>query len=224
LDWLACELIDENWSLKQIHYLIVTSETFRQSSVARPEAMEKDADNRLLWRFSPRRLAAEELRDTILSVAGQLNPTTGGPPFRDVRPYFHRGTQFYEPIDPEGKDFNRRSIYRMWARGGRNPLLDAFDCPDPSATAPRRAVTTTPIQALTMMNSSFVMRMSESFAEHLEANNVNVAEQVRRAYQRTLARVPDNAELAAACDFVEKHNLAAFCRVLLNSNEFLYVE
>ena len=224
LEWLACELIERDWSLKEIHYLIVTSETFRQSSLNRPDAMAKDADNRLLWRFSPCRLSAEELRDAILSVTGQLNPSMGGPPFKDVRPYFHRGAQFYEPIDPEGKDFNRRSIYRMWARGGRNPLLDAFDCPDPSATAPMRAVTTTPIQALTMMNSSFVMRMSELFAMDLQTNTATINEQVRRAYERALARPPDALELESARAFVDRHNLAAFCRVLLNSNEFMYVE
>ncbi len=224
LDWLACELIENDWSLKEIHYLIVTSDTFRQSSLNRKQASEMDADNRLLWRFSPRRLSAEELRDAILSVAGQLNRQIGGPPFQDVRPYFHRGAQFYDPIDPTGDVFNRRSIYRMWARGGRNPLLDAFDCPDPSATAPKRAVTTTPIQALTMLNSSFVMRMSELFAKDLQAKNDTVAEQVHRAYERALARPPAPLELTMASRFVDQHNLAAFCRVLLNSNEFLYVE
>ena len=164
LDWLASEFIARKWSLKALHRMIVMSETYQQSSAPRPEAAAVDVDNRLLWRYAPRRLEAEAVRDATLSIAGQLNPDRGGPGYLDVRPYLFRGSQFYEPLDPVGAEFNRRSIYRMGARGGRNPLLDTFDCPDPSTATPKRGSTTTPLQALSLMNNSFTLRMADHFA------------------------------------------------------------
>ncbi len=224
LDWLAGKLIEHDWSLKELHFLIVTSNTYQQSSRWNEAAAKIDSDNRWLWRFSPRRLSAEEIRDAVLTVSGGLNRQHGGPPFQDVRPYTHRGAQFYEPIDPAGNEFARRSIYRLWARGGRHPLLDAFDCPDPSATAPQRAMTTTPIQALTMLNSSFVMRLSESFSERLQSERETIPEQISLAYQDSFSRSPKGIELERASQFVQEHGLAAFCRVLLNSNEFMHID
>ena len=224
LDWLEGKLIEHDWSLKELHFLIVTSNTYQQSSRWNEAAAKIDSDNRWLWRFSPRRLSAEEIRDAVLTVSGGLNRQHGGPPFQDVRPYTHRGAQFYEPIDPAGNEFARRSIYRLWARGGRHPLLDAFDCPDPSATAPQRAMTTTPIQALTMLNSSFVMRLSESFSERLQSERETIPEQISLAYQNSFSRPPKGIELERASQFVQEHGLAAFCRVLLNSNEFMHID
>jgi hypothetical protein len=225
LDWLAATLIENRWSLKSIHRLIVTSHAYRQLSVDRNEAMTVDADNRWLWKFPSRRLDAEEIRDATLSVAGQLQSDVGGPAFRDVRPYFHRGSQFYEPIDPAGPEFHRRSIYRMWARGGRSPMLDVFDCPDPSATAPARGRTTTPLQALTMMNHSFSLRMSEALAQRIEQESQAMrTESIVMAFRRVLCRDPRYDEQRELADFVAQHGLAAVCRVLLNANEFLHVE
>ena len=225
LDWLATELIEKKWSLKALHKVIVTSETYKQSSLNRSEAMSVDADNRFLWKNSSRRLQAEEVRDAILFVAGKLNPSVGGPPFQDVRPYMHRGAQFYEPIDPEGDQFNRRSIYRMWARGGRSPLLDVFDCPDPSAPTPSRASTTTPLQALAMLNNSFVLRMSDELATRIKRDAADQAdEQIKRLYQLAYLRHPSHEEISSAVEFVKQNGLGAICRVILNSNEFLHVE
>ena len=224
LDWLACELIEKKWSLKELHKLIVTSATYQQASRPRAECLAVDADNRLLWRFSPRRLEAEAVRDAMLAAAGQLNSAIGGPSVPDFRPFEYKSTQYYEPIDPVGPEFNRRSIYRMWARGGKNPLLDTFDCPDPSTTTPKRGTTTTPLQALSLLNNSFTLRMADDLGRRLEREQPDdVNKQVARAFELTCGRPSTPDEQAASAAFVRQHGLTAFCRVLLNTNAFLYV-
>lgn len=224
LDWLASELIDGGWSLKHLQRLIVTSDVYRQSSLADSQAMTVDAGNRLLWRKSPLRLEAEEVRDAILAVSSELNPTVGGPGYHDFTT-FTRNTQFYEPVDAVGDSFNRRSLYRAWVRSGRNRFLDVFDCPDPSTKTPRRAVTTTPLQALSLMNNSFVLRMADCFAERLQTEcGDDVDVQVARAFELVYSRPPEPDEQAQAVEFVGNHGLSALCRVLFNTNEFLYVE
>jgi hypothetical protein len=224
LDYLAGELIRREWSLKSLQRLIVSSAAYRRSSRFSEQAAAIDADNRLLWRMSPRRLEAESLRDATLSVAGQLNEQFGGPGFRDFTT-FVRNTQFYEMQDPVGPEYNRRSVYRTWVRSGRSSFLDTFDCPDPSTKTPNRAVTITPLQALTLMNNSLVLRISAQFAERLEREaGEDVARQVRRAYDLAYARQPSAEELIALVPFVERYSLPELCRVLLNSNEFLYID
>lgn len=224
LDWLTSELICNRWSLKQLHRAIVMSATYRQSSRHDPRAAKVDADNRLLWRKSPMRLEAESLRDAMLSVAAALNPTMGGQGFQDYRT-FTSNTQFYEQIDPVGFAFQRRSIYRTWIRSGRNKFLDVFDCPDPSTATPKRAVTTTPLQALSLLNNSFVLRTANRFADRLrEECGDDPARQLLRAYELAYARTPDDEELRQVQPFIAQHGLPAFCRVIFNSNEFLYVD
>jgi hypothetical protein len=157
-------------------------------------------------------------------VAGQLNPAVGGKGYLDVRPFVHKTSQYYEPLDPVGAEFNRRSVYRMGARGGRNPLLEAFDCPDPSATAPKRASTTTPLQALALLNGSFTLRMADHFADRLRAEAGGDADgQIRHGFLLAYGRPARDAEVAASRRVVDRHGLPAFCRALLNSNGFLYV-
>jgi hypothetical protein len=224
LDWLACELIAQNWSLKELHKLIVTSATYQQASRPRVEGLAIDADNRLLWRFSPRRLEAEAVRDAMLAVSGQFNAKLGGPSVMDFRPFEYKSTQYYEPIDPVGPEFNRRSIYRMWARGGKSPLLDTFDCPDPSTTTPKRGTTTTPLQALALLNNSFTLRMADHFAQRLQGERPSQAEQIELAFEWTYGRPPTSDELRVSSSFASRHGMPAFCRVLLNSNGFLYVQ
>jgi mono/diheme cytochrome c family protein len=224
LDWLAAEFRARGWSLKAMHRLIVTSAAYQQSATMNPEAHKIDADNRLLWRHAPARMEAEVLRDSILEVSGQFNPAMGGPGFRDFNMYSHKNSWVYDPADHEGADFNRRSIYRTWARGSRDPLLTTFDCPDPSASAPVRGVTTTPLGALSLMNTSFVLRMADLWAARLEREaGPNPAAQIRRAYQLAFGRDPKSEELALTAAFLQRNGLPALCRVLLNSNEFLYV-
>ncbi|MFO0945569.1 MAG: DUF1553 domain-containing protein [Planctomycetota bacterium] len=225
LDWLAKRLIEKNWSLKQLHREIVLSATYQQASTLNESARKKDADNRLLWRKSPQRLEAETLRDSILFVAGELNFQRGGPSFRDCQEILRSGTHTYVPADPVGPEFQRRSIYRAWIRGGRSNLLDAFDCPDPSTTTPRRAVTTTPQQALSLQNSSFVLRMSDLFASRVRKDvGEHVDAQVERAYLVAYGRLPTEHEHHIAMAVVRDHGLAVLTRAIFNSNEFLYVD
>ena len=224
LDWLAAELVRRDWSLKSQHRLIVMSASYRQSSIRREKAEQVDAQNRLLWRKSPLRLEAEAVRDAALATAGQLNPAISGPGYQDFRT-FTNNTQFYTPIDPVGYSFQRRSVYRTWIRSGRNPILDVFDCPDPSTTAPRRAVTTTPLQALALLNNSFFLRMADRFADRLRREaGQNAKGQVGRAFELAYSRHPRPDEAALTEAFIKEHGLSAFCRVVFNSNEFLYVD
>ncbi|MBY0522126.1 MAG: DUF1553 domain-containing protein [Gemmataceae bacterium] len=225
LDWLAADLTENKGSLKALHRTIVLSATYRQASLPREAALAKDAGNRLLWRRSPQRLEAESVRDTMLAVAGRLDPTVGGQGYQDFKSHFFRGTQFYDPIEQIGPAFHRRTIYRMWARGGRSPFLDTFDCPDPSTTTPRRAVTTTPLQALTLMNNAFVLHMAEQFALRLKKDaGDDVDAQIDRAFALAYGRPPSKAEAAQVRPFVARHGLSALGRVLFNSNEFIYVD
>jgi hypothetical protein len=225
LDWLADEFIRSKYSVKHMHRLIVTSATYAQASRHRPEAAKRDANNRWLWRYPPHRLEAEALRDTLLVVAGQLNDKQGGPGYQDFKVSVRGATYNYTPIDTDDPALYRRSVYRTWARSGRNGLLDAHDCPDPSATAPRRTLTTTPLQALALMNNAFVLRMADRFAERLKKEaGEDVGKQIGRGFELAYGRRASDAEIAAARPVVEQHGLAAFCRAVINSNEFVYVD
>ncbi|HWE36246.1 MAG TPA: PSD1 and planctomycete cytochrome C domain-containing protein [Isosphaeraceae bacterium] len=227
LDWLAAELAAQDWSLKAIHRRIVTSAAYRQSSRLDPGAQRLDAGNRLLWRKSPQRLEAEMVRDAMLAVAGTLDVALGGPSFRDFEIVKAPGTAalLYPPIDPSRPGLDRRTLYRAWARGGRNALLDAFDCPDPSAAAPRRAVTTTPLQALALMNNGLVLHISDRFARRLEREaGPDSGRQVDRAYRLAFGRAPEPDERARAVGLVARYGPSALARAIFNSNEFLYVD
>jgi hypothetical protein len=225
LDWLAAELIRQRWSLKAIHRLMVTSAAYRQTSAPRPDCLSRDAGNRLVWRRSPGRLDAEVVRDTLLAVAGRLDRTIGGRSYQDFRTYFFKGTQFYDPVEQVGPSFSRRTVYRMWARGGRNPFLDTFDCPDPSTTTPRRIGTTTPLQALALLNNAQVLDLADTLADRLRREaGPDLDRQVRRLFALAHGRAPTEREQVLVRPFVERHGLAALCRVVFNSNEFIQVD
>ena len=223
LDFLAGELIRADWQLKPLHRMILLSNTYRQASHRRQQAETVDAGNRLLWRMSPRRLSAEEIRDAILSVAGQLDDRHGGPGYRDVREYKYRGSHFYDPIEPKDGDAVRRTVYRFSPRGAKRTILDTFDCPDPSAKTPARAVTITPLQALSLMNHYFVMDMSQLCAGHLENRTPSLAAAIGNLYERAYGRIPTETELHRATSFAKQNSLSDLCRVIFNSNEFLHV-
>lgn len=224
LDWLASELIQIGWSLKRLQRLVITSSTYRQSSRVREDAARLDAGNRLLWRKSPQRLEAETLRDTLLAATGVLNETMHGPGFYDFKTFISN-SQFYELRDPVGATFQRRSIYRTWVRSGRSPFLDVFDCPDPSTKSPQRAVTTTPLQALALLNNSFVLRMADQCADRIRKDvGEDANRQVDALFSRVFARSPDREESQLCQKLVGQHGLSALCRVLFNSNELLYVD
>ena len=214
----------EPFSLKRMHRLVVSSATYRQSSKFNDEAAKVDSNNRLLWRMNPHRLEAEAVRDAMLLVSGELNTEVGGKGYTDVNSYFFKGTQFYDPIDPIGYANNRRTLYRMGARGGRSPFLDNFDCPDPSTTTPRRSATVTPLQALSLLNHSFSLRMADRFADHLTAASRSLDDQITDAFLLLYSRRPDEKESTLSVDFINRRGLPAFCRALWNSSEFLFVD
>src|SRR5256885_1726989 len=202
LDWLAMKFIQSGWSVKTLHRLIVNSATYRQSSPFNAKCAAIDAENQFLWHFSPRRLEAEAVRDAMLAVSGDLNPALGGPSFRPFT-VTEFNASFYHLVDRAEPEFNRRTIYRANVNSGKDPLLDSFDCPDPSVKTPRRGVTATPLQALELMNNSFVQRQAKHLAARaINANAKNLKAAVRTAYGLTLGRMPTadetNRALAAA--------------------------
>jgi len=227
LDWLASELRAQRWSIKALHRLIVTSTAYRQSSTSNALAMKKDAGDRLLWRRAPTRLQAEMVRDAMLAVSGMLEMKLGGPSFRDEQINQAPGTPaiLYTAVDPRTPGLNRRTLFRLWARGGRSSLLDAFDCPDPSTSAPRRAVTTTPLQALALMNNALALYLSDAFAARLARDaGPDTRHQVERAYRLAFGRGPEPDEQARAVRVVEAFGLPTLARAIFNSNEFLYLD
>jgi hypothetical protein len=224
LDWLAREFISSDWSLKHLHRCILNSATYQQSSQYRADAAAKDGDNRWLWRVSPRRLDAEILRDSLLQFAGKLDRSLGGPGFYEFTTYVHN-SQFYEPRETVGKTFERRSLYRTWVRSARSHFLDAYDCPDPSIKTPQRAVTNTPLQALALLNNSVVLRMSDALAARAsQAKPGRLDDQIQFVFAEVLTRPAAEEELRECREFAQQAGLAAFCRVIFNTNELLYVE
>ncbi len=223
LDWLASEFIRSGWSVKHLHRLIVNSATWRQSSRASEAALAKDADNQLLWRHAPHRLEAEAVRDAMLAASGRLNLQAGGPSFRPFTTSSFNAT-FYYPFDTDEPEFNRRTVYRMNINSGKSPLLDAFDCPDPSVKSPRRGVTTTPLQALGLMNSAFVQIQAGRLSYRaMVAADGRPDLSVNLAYRLALSRPPTAAELETGIATLKDRNFTSFCWVLLNSTEFVYV-
>ncbi len=229
LDWLAGQLVRPAdglaWSLKRIQRLIVTSAVYRQSSRIVPKAAEVDAENRLVWRRPAQRLEAETFRDAVLAVSGDLDLKIGGPGFRDFKISSVGNNETYTVFDAVGSEFNRRSLYRTWVRAGTSPLLDTLDCPDPSVPTPRRSVTSTPLQALSLLNDVFIEHYAARFAIRLRRDAADdVAAQIRRGYALAFARQPVADELACGQRFIAEHGLAQFCVVLFNANEFLFVD
>jgi hypothetical protein len=229
LDWLATKFIESGWSVKALHRLIVNSATYRQSSSTETasdhyrRAVSVDAENQLLWRFPPHRLEAEAVRDAVLAVSGQLNPKAGGPSFRPFDTLKFPANA-YLPVDKVGAEFNHRTVYRMNVNSGKEPLLDAFDCPDPSVKTPRRGVTSTPLQALALMNNSFVQRHAGLLAERALKESANdLPRAVHTAYRLALGRAPTDAEAERALAAARARSLTNVCWALLNSTEFIYV-
>ncbi len=223
LDWLASELVQHKWSLKHVHRLIVTSATYRQSSAATADGLKKDAGSRLLWRYPPRRLEAEAIRDSVLAVSGKLDLTAGGPGFDLFEPNTNY-VKVYTPKKQFGPAEFRRMIYQQKPRMQLDDTFGAFDCPDAGQVAPKRNASATPLQALNLLNSPFVTQQGEFFAERLKANTTDVPAQVRLAFRLAFQREPSDKELSAGVKVAADHGLVAVCRTLLNANEFLYVD
>ena len=222
LDWLARQLQTNGWNLKPLHRLIMTSQTYRQSAAWNASAAHADGDSRLLWRFPPQRLDAEEVRDTLLSASGRLDLSLGGPGFK-LYEYQQDNVATYVPLDVHGPETYRRAVYHHNARAARVDVMTDFDCPDPAFSEPRRASTTTPLQALTLMNHSFSLDMAKAFAERLEHEASSPEARVRRAFALCYGRVPATEETAGGAKLIQAYGLRAFCRALLNSSELINV-
>ena len=222
LDWLASELMRSGWSLKHIHRLVLTSSTFQQSNRPSEQALSVDRNARLLWRFPPRRLEAEAIRDCVVAVSGTLDRRMGGPGFSGFEVQLENVRHFF-PKTSYGPDDWRRMIYMTKVRQEQDSVFGAFDCPDASQVMPKRSRSTTPLQALNLFNSEFMLQQADLFAGRLEREAAEPIERIRHAFALTCGRDPDPDESAAALAIVSEHGLAALCRALLNANEFLVV-
>jgi mono/diheme cytochrome c family protein len=224
LDWLARRLQTHGWKLKPLHREIVLSQTYQQASAQREDAAKLDGNTRLLWRFPPRRLHAEEIRDTMLHVAGKLNLQLGGPGFRLYR-YLEDNVATFVPLDEHGAETYRRAVYHQNARSSLVDGLTDFDLPDNAGPAPNRISTTSPLQALTLLNHQFTLAMADALTERVKREAPNdEAAQVRRAFALAFQRQPSREEEAAALQLIANHGWRAFGRALLNANELLYVQ
>jgi hypothetical protein len=228
LDWLASELVDpatpaDRWRLKHIHRLIVTSRAYRQASTARPDAVAADSGSRLLWRYPPRRLEAEPLRDAILAVSGSLNPKMGGPGFDLFEPNTNYVKVYNTKTSFTEEDF-RRMVYQSKPRAELDSFFGAFDCPDAGQVQPKRTSSTTPLQALNMLNGAFLLDQAARFAKRVEREaGSDAGLQVARAIELAFGRKATDEEVGAGRDLVGGHGLPILCRSLYNANEFLMV-
>ncbi len=231
LDYLAVRFVESGWDIKAMHRLMLLSNTYRQSSENRVFAKnENDPDNRLLWRFNRQRLEAEALRDSILSVSGRLNLERGGPSvfpalpadLADFARYGRMGGLMWEPAEND-EDTRRRSIYIFQRRSLPLPMLSSFDAIPFSESCDRRNVTTTPLQALSMLNGDLTNEEAAFLAKRIEKDaGAGRPAQIRRLFEIALGRLPDDGEMTAFGKFAG--DLASLCKVILNSNEFSYVD
>ncbi len=222
LDWLAVELMENNWSIKHIHRLILLSGTFRQSNAPNDDGMKVDAGSRLLWRFPPRRLEAEAVRDCVLAVSGSLDLRMGGPGFSGFKVEMEN-VRHYHPKETFGPDDWRRMVYMTKVRQERDAVFGAFDCPDLSQVMPKRSRSTTPLQALNLFNSNFMLQQAELMAKRLDREAESPDEQIRLAFISCFGRDPKSNEATETKAFTEQHGIVAMCRAILNSNEFLFI-
>lgn len=239
LDWLANAFVEQGWSIKKMHKLIMLSAAYQQSSAPRTEASEKDPINDLFWRFDMRRLTAEEIRDSLLWATNELNTDKmfGPSIYTDIPDAVKAGQS--RPGSGWGKssieDENRRSIYIHAKRSLPDPLLEAFDMADMDLSCPVRFVTTQPTQALGMLNSEFIGKRAKALADFLKSNAGDSTEaRVKMAISRVTQRSATAEETAAGValidslteqEDVEKDQaLQYFCLVALNLNEFLYLD
>jgi len=250
LDWLASEFVRQGWSMKAMHRLMVTSNTYRQSSRYNDVAAKVDPQNRLLWHFPRQRLEGEVIRDSELAVAGLLNTKMGGPSvFPELPPGMESRGGWKVNEDPTER--NRRSVYIFVRRNTRYPMLESLDMPDTHESCGRRNMTTTAPQALTLLNSKLTLEWAQAFAARVLYKAGTVAsQQVEAAYQLAYSRKPDAAELQTALGFLERQRgiiaaregaalalptptpepmdrpaaaaLVDLCHMLMNSNEFVY--
>jgi hypothetical protein len=243
LDWLACELswgrqppvpgqpqgadAPSSGSLKYLHRLIVTSATYRQSSATRADGHKADEDNKLLWRQNRTRLDAEQVRDAILAVSGRLDRTPGGPSDMqfDMKPGIHVTPKVdYGKFDFDRPQGHRRSVYRFVFRTLPDPLVECLDGADASALTPKRTESVTAPQALALLNNEFILVHAKAMAVRLEKHSPQRAKQIDLACRLVWGRPPSADEAKSFAAYADRHGLANLCRVLSNTNEFLFAD
>ena len=243
LDWLASELMDSGWSAKHIHRLILMSQTWQQSSLhaQQSEYAQQDSSNRLWWRSNRRRLDAETLRDSMLAAAGELDLRIGGEGFKptisaEALEGFSRKGSAWQASPPEEQ--RRRSLYIYVSRSLMPPMMTSFDQCDTTLPCAQRDVTTVPTQALAMMNNHFSHGRSEALAKRCQQIAATTDEQIAAVWKCSLGREPTIDEQTLARQHLKSQianlksssantdhlALTSLCHVLLNSNEFLYVD
>jgi len=235
LDWLAVEFVEKGWSIKALHRLMMLSNTYQMSSLSNEANAKVDPDNNFLWRMNRRRLEAEMVRDSVLSVAGSINLKMGGPPVippltREEMAGLKDASQW--PVAMDKSEHARRSIYLYVKRSFRMPLFQAFDMPDTSFSCERRNVTTVAPQALALMNNEFMMEQAKNFADRLIRNyGDNPANWIDAAWRFAMSRSPTEAEKQDALRFLQQHQtdskvrrLSRLCLAVFNMNEFMYID
>jgi mono/diheme cytochrome c family protein len=225
LDWLVGWFIEQGESLKALHRLILTSEVYRQSSADNAAFARRDSANRYLWRADRRRLDAECVRDAMLFVAGRLDARMGGPSsqqfvFKDD----HSPVYDYERFDVDQPAGRRRSVYRFIVRSVPDPFMECLDCADPSILTPKRNTTLTSLQALALLNNPFCVRQSQHLADRVAGLATDAAGQIAAAYRLALAREPTQQESELLAAYAAQFGMANACRVIFNSNEFMFVD
>jgi mono/diheme cytochrome c family protein len=243
IDWLAVEFRDGGQSFKKLHKLMVTSATYRQvsgfefgaSSSRQAISTQKqkletanqiDADNRYLWRMNRRKLDAEGVRDSVLFVSGKLNPKMGGPAFQDfvIEKPEHSPHYQYHLHDPEDPASHRRSIYRFIVRSQMQPFMTTLDCADPSMQVGKRNESLSPLQALALLNNGLMVTMAKHFAAKLEAGGGDVMAQIERGFYDATGRKPAKDETQKLVAYAKEFGMTNTCRVILNLNEFNFVD
>jgi len=227
LDRLAREFRERGGSLKWLHKTMMLSATYRQASASNAEAERIDRDNIWLWRMHRPRLDAESIRDAVLQMTGKLDLTMGGPSAQQF--LLSKGVHVtpeldYLNFDPDDPANFRRSVYRFIFRTVPDPMMQALDCPDASQWTPERSASFNALGALAMANSPFFVRQSEHLAQRLEKESPAGEAQIMRLYQLAFQRDPVAEELAEVSSYAKRHGLANACRVILNSNEFVFIE
>jgi len=237
LDWLAQQLIAGDWKLKDFHRLIMSSRAYQMSSAGQPDGLKSDPGNDSLWRFDPRRLSAEEVRDTILAINGSLNRQTYGPSFypslsREVLAGQSRpGAGWGNSSEQER---NRRSVYIHVKRSLLTPMLTAFDFPDPDLTCEDRFVTLQPGQALALLNSKFVHEQAKRLTNSVGGADLDNNAFVRRVIANVLSREATEAEVASGNELIttlettdklsRQRAVELYCLTVMNWNEFLFID
>ena len=230
LDWLANTFVENGWKVKDLHRVILTSNTYKQS-VASPlaeKAAEIDPQNELYWHFSRRRLSAEEVRDSMLVVSGKFNPKSGGqsimvPVDQELVDLLYKPSQWQ--VNADESEHYRRSVYLIAKRNLRLPFLEMFDQPGLQLSCAQRVSSTHAPQTLEMLNGKFSNEMAAAFADRLKAEaGTDTTQQIQRGFLLATGKPPTERQLQQSVDFLKTEPLQEFALALLNLNTFFYVD